>query len=613
MVEKTKAHELAENQREINSFKQYKNFNYKNDFLIGKSKFNKSYFTARDLLANKDFNALFIDKDRLNIFQALIKYKDFKTKLPLHHTPYANFFPKFINNIIDALPSYYTSKKHLNIRRIFSYYMRYGSTLQWKAYKNWFNNGYFPLLYLRVLAKIYSNEFCLSENGILSYIIRNIQNITDSRRQSVFMPPLDINSLLKKEIFYLVGVSLGDGTNIASGERWDITDGHTNKKYLIFSYQHLHNAKLLLEKKFGIKIELRKMPGNKYSLRCSNKAFCRYLNFFLDVPFGKKEDAILSIPSIIQLVVDNEKEEFERYFWIGLFDSDGSIIKNSVNVQISTTSKPLMYSLYDFLIDHKLNPSIKEYNGIKRINPLYNVFIPTSDFKKFALTLGFLHPLKNNLLMNALRKGPTQKGFKHLKNIYSIGDYLPFEKFKILRIKGANNIFKNYRCNLSLSQNQLAIKLGVTSSAISLWERGVNCISYSILLTMAHMNSKSKEDLIKSLMVDNSRFLYVSCNSNKIIKFPFKITQELLHFAEFVRPNSSTLYIKRRGNFIKSDLSKFFGVDIETTKKEDVISSLLLVDLFSELFIYEIPWKSLNEKELVPLLNFRSLNGERRK
>jgi len=334
-----------------------------------------------------------------------------------------------------------------------------------------------------------------------------------------------------------------------------------------------------------------------FILRLTNKFFSRYLNFFLDVPFGKKK--ILRIPSIINFASKKQKIELKKTFYRGFFDCEGSVIKNSINIQITTTSTKLMYDLHKFLRKIGLNPNIKNYlQQNKRYSPLTNVFIPSTDYLKFALNIGFSHPLKKQLLIKGLKKGPTHKDFKGLKSSYSLGDQIPIEKLDGLYIRNAEKIFKNYRLNKGLSQKDLGKKINIRRAKISSWERGINNIPLKILLELAYLNKKSKENLIKDLKIVNFNNIYGSYFGGRLIKIPFKITKELVLFAKFVRPLKNKIYIKRRNNNFKKEIGIFFNTKIETNKCEDYISSLLLRDIFQELFIYDIPWKPLNEEQI---------------
>src|SRR3989344_895003 len=93
-----------------------KSFSYKNDRLILDKSISKTsnYITAYNLI-NKKKSPMF-ENDVLNIFSALIKTKDFKRKLPLHHTPYIYLNKNYIERIINKIPKYYSEKNHLNIR-----------------------------------------------------------------------------------------------------------------------------------------------------------------------------------------------------------------------------------------------------------------------------------------------------------------------------------------------------------------------------------------------------------------------------------------------------------------------------------------------------------------
>lgn len=96
----------------------------------------------------------------------------------------------------------------------------------------------------------------------------------------------------------------------------------------------------------------------------------------------------------------------------GLFDSDGSAEKH--RAMFATSVKKFLNYVKSFLYEN----GIRYSTGIlkrKEGNPLYIIRILNADLDKFGKLIGFLHPKKQDILINALRKPSLERKLIGLK------------------------------------------------------------------------------------------------------------------------------------------------------------------------------------------------------
>ncbi|MFC1690725.1 LAGLIDADG family homing endonuclease [Nanoarchaeota archaeon] len=356
--------------------------NYKNDSLL----LNKE--TANDLIRDKRTNLIFLDKDMklLNLFSAFVKKDDFiktdKIVQPLQKTVYV----KVSKNMVKRIDEKYSNRIDL-IKRLETYIDRRTSIKETLA--KWFNTEIFPFILLRIISK---------DNKELSDFIKEVEYFTDFLNKSRFYCPKKLDDLLNKKVIYLVGCSVGDGHINKEGKRWTLVDGSSKKERLLHSKEFVSELAYLLRNYLDT-YEIREYP-TKYALRINNKLFCKFLNFFFGLPFGKKKNIILQKPSILNF----DKKDPNKYFWRGCFDTDGSV-NNCGAIDFCSSDKKLLTECKDYL----------EGNNIQVKETKRSIFVGMSDLKKFSF-IGFSHPRKQKEYLEILKRGPKFKDIKRRVN-----------------------------------------------------------------------------------------------------------------------------------------------------------------------------------------------------
>ena len=283
--------------------------NYKHDALLLDKE------TANDLIEKRKENLIFLDKEKkiLNLYSAFVKKSDFvdsdKVAQPLQRTVYV----KVNKDIAEIIKHKHQNKTEFK-RLLETYTGKRGNCIQ--AFNRWKNNLVFPFILLRVLSK---------DQEDLTRLMCGVEYFTDFLNKSRFYPPRTLKELFNYKLIYLVGCSVGDGHIGKSGKRWVLVDGSSKKERLIYSKQFIEKLKILLND-FLIAFET-SAHNTKSELKVNNKIFCRFLNFFFSLPYGKKKDSVLRVP----LILKYNKTDLEKYFWRGYFDTDGSVGKGVVD------------------------------------------------------------------------------------------------------------------------------------------------------------------------------------------------------------------------------------------------------------------------------------------
>jgi hypothetical protein len=377
--------------------------NYLNDPLLVEENTN-------DLIKQNRGSLIFLNESKtLNLFSAFVKKSDFEHKekitQPLQKTVYLKVNKEIakqlrkraleVEGVKKLIESYTTQRSNCNA-----------------AISKWFGNGVFPLILLRVLSR---NE------RELSRWISGTQYFTDFLHKSRFYPPLTLEELLDKKLIYLVGCSIGDGHIDHFGKRWCIVDGSSDKARLSLSEEFVQSLSSIL-KIYGV-VPTVLLAKNKYIIKANNKLFCRFLNFFFGLPFGKKKNHRLSVP----LILEGVKSDLEKYFWRGCFDTDGSAIGS---VSFSSSDQNMFRECKAYLFSKGINP----------VQASRSIVITAADTKKFCC-VGFAHPRKQIEFIEKLKVAP----FVHEITVKSVRK-VPLELlnvYKVLRID------KGYRVRIN--------------------------------------------------------------------------------------------------------------------------------------------------------------------
>jgi len=349
--------------------------NYKNDSLL----LNKE--TANDLIRNKNTDFIFIDKEKkiLNLFSAFVKKDDFIKKdelcQPLQKTIYVKITQKLLNKIKNR----FKDKKEIII--ILEKYTDRRIVTK-EGVNRWFNTRIIPFILLRILSK---------DNEEFAEFIKEIDYITDFLNKSKFYCPKTLDELLTPKIFYLCGCSVGDGHIDKTGKRWVLVDGSSNKERLLQSHKFVVNLSNLLEN-LGMKSSI-KLKKTKCILTANNKPFCRFLNFFFGLPYGKKKEVVLRKP----IILNQSKKDLEKYFWRGCFDTDGSVNKDGT-IDLCSSDNNILTECESYL----------ENIGIKTKKNNILITINIQELKKFT-QIGFAHQRKQKEFLKILRRGLKQE------------------------------------------------------------------------------------------------------------------------------------------------------------------------------------------------------------
>ncbi len=412
--------------------------NYKNDPLLLDKE------TVNDLIRKGKENLIFLDKEKgiLNLYSAFVKKNDFikrdKLSQPLQKTVYVKISQKLTNEINKKFPD----KKQL--KKLIEQYTGRRSVVNAK----WFKNNVFPFILLRIISK---------NDKELSVLMNEIKYFTDFVSRSKFYHPKTLNNLLNIKTAYLVGCSVGDGHISKDGKKWCLVDGSSDEKRLVLSEEFVFGLKSLVENFVGIAY-VNKFK-TKYVVGTNNKLFCRFLNFFFSLPYGAKKKTTLMTPLILKF----SKTDLKKYFWKGLFDTDGSAVKSGV-VTFSSIDKNLLDECKNYLKSLGINPTLTE----KNLN------ISMQDLKKWNY-IGFAHPRKQIEFLATLELGATFKSVK-IKEGVGIDE----------RLKAIQNV---------LRVDKEGYRIRINSVAIRKEKMDIKFVQYVVNELFGHKFKKASNDL----------------------------------------------------------------------------------------------------------------------
>jgi hypothetical protein len=355
-----------------------------------------------------------LNKNILNLYSALVKNTDFhqlKGSHSLCTVPYlcGKNLTKEVRKRLMRLDRKYKARGFLLLRKIFRHYCGEIScqrvTYTKKLLKRSFSKNMFPFTFLRVLVNVSSKgNKNLEEKIILRFILLS-DYVTSFYKPRPITLSKTLDEIGDKRLWYFIGVCVGDGSLLAKYNDWrlEISDGSPHIKELEKCKEYLKKIESLAEKIFKIKLSkssIKKQKGNWFNLRIGNKWLVRYLNFFFGLPVGNKIGK-LSTPKILDLM--KNKKMLERYFWRGIFDTDGMINRKSRNIVLASSDSNLMKQCEEFLI--KCGIKSKVGNKKDKYGNLYKLLEIDSDYiKDFAIHVETSHPLKQDILMKHLQK-----------------------------------------------------------------------------------------------------------------------------------------------------------------------------------------------------------------
>ena len=373
-----------------------------------------------------------------------------------------------------------------------------------------------------------------------------------------------MKSIYNNDFAYLIGNFVADGSfyKDSSGYRFEFVDGTPYKNELKYSFQHISKIKKIIEKFIKKNLPPIRKRGNMYRLYFRNKELANlFLNFFKFLSGDKSK--IIDIPK-------NYKEtKYEKYFWIGYLDGDGSIARKSNRVAVESMSKNIIESFAEYL--DNLGIYYSYYESKRDDGKSYIILIRSVSFRDFARKMGFNHPLKSKLLKEKLKK---EEFFR--KN--ELNESLLNKKINYINIFDNSVYLENGR--------ELLIRYGYTK-----YHRKNASISEIANL----MKNRGLKDDVMLKIIGEYRFKK-SKGSMNFIRLPTTFDDKLLKLARFVRIRNGSISFSRayiesfneNFNEILETTKKIFGINpIYTCKNEPIFCSGVLADLFKAILIKE--------------------------
>ena len=96
-----------------------------------------------------------------------------------------------------------------------------------------------------------------------------------------------------------------------------------------------------------------------------------------------------------------KNSQYEKDFWIGFLDGDGSIARKSRRIAVESMSEKIIESFANYLNKNKI--LFSKYSSRRGEGLSYIILIKSVSFRDFANKIGFAHPLKSRLLNKKLR------------------------------------------------------------------------------------------------------------------------------------------------------------------------------------------------------------------
>lgn len=418
-------------------------------------------------MKDKEFN-LTIENDPLLVFNnpniMLVHYKNFKFFNPISLFCSRNDFAirkQIKNNFSSRIPflgghdlkNYISHNLSIHgLELIFNSYFIYMNYPLKDKHKHfyhfkkrmavWLKESFFPITLLRVILYLNSKN---SFNNEFIKIIISVKYITDYQHRVKFYYPKTIEQALDPKIIYFGGCVFGDG-NIHYEASINIADGHPDQDKLIYSKYFLEKLKHNLYKIFNLKSSVGKVKDkNLFLLQITNKWFVRFFKYLFEIDSGKKIK--IRLPSIL-----SKRLDLQKFFWRGIFDTDGRASEINQAVTVSSKSKLFLSYFTNYLnkfnINHKLS---KERN---KLGIWYVIYINSSELKKFCENIGSSHPRKQKLLYNSLKNGAKETIFKGINKNSLLNGNFNFNLLKLNSYKQRNKIV-----NLPKKANFTLLKL----------------------------------------------------------------------------------------------------------------------------------------------------------
>ncbi|MBI2148783.1 LAGLIDADG family homing endonuclease [Candidatus Woesearchaeota archaeon] len=346
-----------------------------------------------DPLLNSEKLKYYTNKDFLNIYRMLYSYNPQVNSLLIQYKINRESRDYILNRLYKKFGKNINLISNILLKNLEKYRNKnYASKYKEKnRIKNNLLNGNITLEYARVISLMLSRT-TNDSIYIFNEIIKNSKYIIIRGNKT----KIPFNSKkLNNKLSYLCGIICGDGHISKDFNEIVIADGTKNIRLLHYSKTFFENLNKLFIYNFDIKGTIKKVK-NYYTLRLESQFISRLMNYFYEIPDGKKCE-IIHVPKIIK------NTGKETLYWRGIFDTDGHArIKNKA-IGFTTKSYLLSNDFLEFSNKNKLNIFNKHYTD----KNIIKILISEESILKFAKIIGFSHPRKQLILIDYLKSGSS--------------------------------------------------------------------------------------------------------------------------------------------------------------------------------------------------------------
>lgn len=254
--------------------------------------------------------------------------------------------------------------------------------VKYSRLKEWNFRKPIPILFLKKLINETEYSFALEIKEKI-----NSKNLVLRLRSKHW---IKLPKKVTPELCYLIGILLGDG-HMAGDSCND--RGNWIISVYFDAFEHLKIYSDLINSIFGCEVKIYNPPENCFAAEFGSRAVHWFLRSFFKLKNGAKCD-LIEIPEII---LATKNAGLISSCIKGLFDSDGTITKNTV--KYASTSEKIVDQVINFLNSNGINTSKEMWLKNERYKPLYTARIRSKqDIFRFSELIGFDHPEKRKKL-----------------------------------------------------------------------------------------------------------------------------------------------------------------------------------------------------------------------
>lgn len=477
-----------------------------------------NWTTANKLIQQERPNRLYLIPNTLNLYGVLIKKADFIRRTDrdriFARMPYVQLRGSLRSLIEERFETLGQKVCHY-LEGIYTANAAYFKNIL----QNYLHQERLPLVILRVLAELTSNPRESLATWLLHAAWESFKHI-----------PFRMPALLTPQLVYFLGVCNGDGS---------LTRTHISiSDYYPTFIQKLHTFTATM---FGGHPTISQGSGGVNILFIKSVWVGRLLNFLTDQPYGRKYHA-LRCPLILA------NTELERFYWRGLFDTDGSYQQT---MQFGTVSDQLAHDLERFLTQHALT-------YCSYFSPIANTIqLKLGSYKAFAHLVGSWHPDKQQHCLKLLRQGTRIVMFKGVKS-------------NCLTAQGYLNLALLPKLHAEIENQRVRV---------------------------LHLLTRFGEDTYSYLLAHNTKFVYP--RADRPIRLPLKPTKQVTTLLKYLSPTQDGIAVttgKYRGHYrdlvqTVVEVHKLFGFySLRRANGGYKAQHKLLRDFLCTFFVYEPAW-----------------------